>query len=87
MNEKQKSRFGANWSLILTICLNAAALIGFFVKMDSRVSELERWRDEVNPQRVTQKDILLLEEKIKNINSNVSDIKSDLKDIKRELKI
>ncbi len=55
--------------------------------MDSRVSELERWRDEVNPQRVTQKDILLLEEKIKNINSNVSDIKSDLKDIKRELKI
>lgn len=86
MNEKQKSRFGANWSLILTICLNAAALIGFFVKMDDRIADLEKWRDEINPGRVTQKDILLLEEKIKNINSNVSDIKADVKEINRKLK-
>lgn len=86
MNEKQKSRFGANWSLILTICLNAAALIGFFVKMDDRIADLEKWRDEINPGRVTQKDILLLEEKIKNINSNVSDIKADIKEINRKLK-
>lgn len=86
MNEKQKSRFGANWSLILTICLNAAALIGFFVKMDDRIADLEKWRDEINPGRVTQKDILLIEEKIKNINSNVSDIKADVKEINRKLK-
>lgn len=86
MNEKQKSRLGANWSLILTICLNAAALIGFFVKMDDRIADLEKWRDEINPGRVTQKDILLIEEKIKNINSNVSDIKADVKEINRKLK-
>nr|DAN78574.1 MAG TPA: hypothetical protein [Caudoviricetes sp.] len=54
--------------------------------MDSRLAELEKRREEVNPQRVTQKDILLLEEKIKNINSNVSDIKADLREINQKLK-
>lgn len=86
MSERQKTRLWANWALILTIVLNAIALIGFFVKMDSRLAELEKRREEVNPQRVTQKDILLLEEKIKNINSNVSDIKADLREINQKLK-
>lgn len=63
--KEQHSFWGKNWSLILTIILNAIALIAFFVKMDERVSRLEEWRNEVNPQRVTQKDLLLIEEKIK----------------------
>ena len=67
--KEQHSFWGKNWSLILTIILNAIALIAFFVKMDERVSRLEERRNEVNPQRVTQrvtqKDLLLIEEKIK----------------------
>lgn len=84
--KEQHSFWGKNWSLILTIILNAIALIVFFVKMDERVSRLEEWRNEVNPQRVTQKDLLLIEEKIKYLGSDVSDIKSDVKEINRKLK-
>lgn len=84
--KEQHSFWGKNWSLILTIILNAIALIAFFVKMDERVSRLEEWRNEVNPQRVTQKDLLLIEEKIKYLGSDVSDIKSDVKEINRKLK-
>ena len=84
--KEQHSFWGKNWSLILTIILNAIALIAFFVKMDERVSRLEEWRNEVNPQRVTQKDLLLIEEKIKYMWSDVSDIKSDIKEINRKLK-
>nr|DAK26191.1 MAG TPA: Protein of unknown function (DUF2730) [Caudoviricetes sp.] len=84
--KEQHSFWGKNWSLILTIILNAIALIAFFVKMDERVSRLEERRNEVNPQRVTQKDLLLIEEKIKYLGSDVSDIKSDVKEINRKLK-
>ena len=84
--KEQHSFWWKNWSLILTIILNAIALIAFFVKMDERVSRLEEWRNEVNPQRVTQKDLLLIEEKIKYMWSDVSDIKSDIKEINRKLK-
>lgn len=84
--KEQHSFWGKNWSLILTIILNAIALIAFFVKMDERVSRLEERRNEVNPQRVTQKDLLLIEEKIKYMWSDVSDIKTDIKEINRKLK-
>lgn len=85
MQEKPTFR-NQNRSLIVTITLNAVALIGFFVKMDSRISELEKRKNEVNPQRVTQKDILLLEEKIKYVSSNVADIKSDIKELNAKLR-
>ena len=84
--KEQHGFWGKNWSLILTIILNAIALIAFFVKMDERVSRLEERRNEINPQRVTQKDLLLIEEKIKYMWSDVSDIKSDIKEINRKLK-
>ena len=54
--------------------------------MDERVSRLEEWRNEVNPQRVTQKDLMLIEEKMKNMGDNVLDVKTDLKEIKHEIR-
>lgn len=84
--KEQHNFWGKNWSLILTIILNAIALIAFFVKMDARVSEIEKWKDEINPQRVTIKDLLLIEEKIKNIGNNVVDVKADIKEIKQMIK-
>ena len=84
MNEK--SWISRNRSLIITITINAIALITFFVKMDERVSRLEEWRNEINPQRVTQKDLMLIEEKIKNMGDNVLDMKSDIKEIKQMIK-
>ena len=84
MNEK--SWISRNRSLIITITINAIALITFFVKMDERVSRLEEWRNEVNPQRVTQKDLMLIEEKMKNMGDNVLDVKTDLKEIKHEIR-
>lgn len=84
MNEK--SWISRNWSLIITITINAIALITFFVKMDERVSRLEEWRNEINPQRVTQKDLMLIEEKMKNMGDNVLDVKTDLKEIKHEIR-
>lgn len=77
MNEQ--SFRGKNWSLILTIVINAIALIAFFVKMDERIARLEDRRNEVNPQRVTQKDIMLIEEKMRHIDSKITDIKDMLK--------
>lgn len=84
MNEK--SWISRNRSLIITITINAIALITFFVKMDERVSRLEEWRNEVNPGRVTQKDLMLIEEKMKNMGDNVLDVKTDLKEIKHEIR-
>lgn len=84
MNEK--SWISRNRSLIITITINAIALITFFVKMDERVSRLEEWRNEINPQRVTQKDLMLIEEKMKNMGDNVLDVKTDLKEIKHEIR-
>ena len=84
MNEK--SWISRNRSLVITITINAIALITFFVKMDERVSRLEEWRNEVNPGRVTQKDLLLIEEKMKNMGDNVLDMKSDIKEIKQMIK-
>ncbi len=84
MNEK--SWISRNRSLIITITINAIALITFFVKMDERVSRLEEWRNEVNPGRVTQKDLLLIEEKMKNMGDNVLDMKTDIKEIKHEIR-
>lgn len=84
--KEQHNFWGKNWSLILTIILNAIALIAFFVKMDARVSDIEKWKDEINPQRVTIKDLLLIEEKIKNMGDNVLDMKSDIKEIKQMIK-
>ena len=84
MNEK--SWISWNRSLIITITINAIALITFFVKMDARVSNIERRKDEINPQRVTIKDLLLIEEKIKNMGDNVLDMKSDIKEIKQMIK-
>lgn len=72
--------------MIITITINAIALITFFVKMDERVSRLEEWRNEVNPGRVTQKDLLLIEEKMKNMGDNVLDMKTDIKEIKHEIR-
>ena len=54
--------------------------------MDERVSRLEEWRNEINPQRVTQKDLMLIEEKMKNMGDNVLDVKTDLKEIKHEIR-
>lgn len=84
MNEK--SWISRNRSLIITITINAIALITFFVKMDERVSRLEERRNEINPQRVTQKDLMLIEEKMKNMGDNVLDVKTDLKEIKHEIR-
>ena len=84
MNEK--SWISRNRSLVITITINAIALITFFVKMDERVSRLEEWRNEVNPGRVTQKDLLLIEEKMKNMGDNVLDMKTDIKEIKHEIR-
>lgn len=84
MNDK--NWLSRNWSLIITITINAIALIAFFVKMDARVSNIERRKDEINPQRVTIKDLLLIEEKIKNMGDNVIDMKSDIKEIKQMIK-
>jgi hypothetical protein len=84
--KEQHNFWGKNWSLILTIILNAIALIAFFVKMDARVSDIEKRKDEINPQRVTIKDLLLIEEKIKNMGDNVLDMKSDIKEIKQMIK-
>ncbi len=84
MNDK--NWLSRNWSLIITITINAIALIAFFVKMDARVSNIERRKDEINPQRVTIKDLLLIEEKIKNMGDNVLDMKSDIKEIKQMVK-
>ncbi|MFC2494752.1 MAG: hypothetical protein ACFNWZ_00925 [Candidatus Absconditicoccaceae bacterium] len=84
--KEQHNFWGKNWSLILTIILNAIALIAFFVKMDARVSNIEKRKDEINPQRVTIKDLLLIEEKIKNMGDNVIDMKSDIKEIKQMIK-
>ena len=84
MNEK--SWISRNRSLIITITINAIALITLFVKMDERVSRLEEWRNEINPQRVTQKDLMLIEEKMKNMGDNVLDVKTDLKEIKHEIR-
>ena len=84
MNEK--SWISRNRSLIITITINAIALITFFVKMDERFSRLEEWRNEVNPGRVTQKDLLLIEEKMKNMGDNVLDMKTDIKEIKHEIR-
>ena len=84
--KEQHNFWGKNWSLILTIILNAIALIAFFVKMDARVSDIEKRKDEINPQRVTIKDLLLIEEKIKNMGDNVIDMKSDIKEIKQMIK-
>ena len=84
--KEQHNFWGKNWSLILTIILNGIALIAFFVKMDARVSNIERRKDEINPQRVTIKDLLLIEEKIKNMGDNVLDMKSDIKEIKQIIK-
>lgn len=82
----EKNWLSRNWSLIITITINAIALIAFFVKMDARVSNIERRKDEINPQRVTIKDLLLIEEKIKNMGDNVIDMKSDIKEIKQMIK-
>ena len=84
MNDK--NWLSRNWSLIITITINAIALIAFFVKMDARVSDIEKWKDEINPQRVTIKDLLLIEEKIKNIGNNVVDVKAYIKEIKQMIK-
>ena len=84
--KEQHNFWGKDWSLILTIILNAIALIAFFVKMDARVSNIEKRKDEINPQRVTIKDLLLIEEKIKNMGDNVIDMKSDIKEIKQMIK-
>ena len=84
--KEQHNFWGKNWSLILTIILNGIALIAFFVKMDARVSDIEKRKDEINPQRVTIKDLLLIEEKIKNMGDNVLDMKSDIKEIKQMIK-
>ena len=84
MNDK--NWLSRNWSLIITITINAIALIAFFVKMDARVSDIEKWKDEINPQRVTIKDLLLIEEKIKNIGNTVVDVTADIKEIKQMIK-
>lgn len=54
-------------------------MIVFFVRVDSRLSALEDWKNEILPTRVTIKDIQIIEEKIRNIDSKVTDIKDMVK--------
>nr|DAW47038.1 MAG TPA: hypothetical protein [Caudoviricetes sp.] len=68
-------RWKNNMALVITIITNSIALIVFFVRVDSRLSALEDWKNEILPTRVTIKDIQIIEEKIRNIDSKVTDIK------------
>ena len=72
-------RWKNNMALVITIITNSIALIVFFVRVDSRLSALEDWKNEVLPTRVTIKDIQIIEEKIRNIDSKVTDIKDMVK--------
>ena len=72
-------RWKNNMALVITIITNSIALIVFFVRVDSRLSALEDWKNEILPTRVTIKDIQIIEEKIRNIDSKVNDIKDMVK--------
>ena len=72
-------RWKNNMALVITIITNSIALIVFFVRVDSRLSALEDWKNEILPTRVTIKDIKIIEEKIRNIDSKVTDIKDMIK--------
>lgn len=72
-------RWKNNMALVITIITNSIALIVFFVRVDSRLSALEDWKNEILPTRVTIKDIQIIEEKIRNIDSKVTDIKDMVK--------
>ena len=72
-------RWKNNMALVITIITNSIALIVFFVRVDSRLSALEDWKNEILPTRVTIKDIQIIEEKIRNIDSKVTDIKDMIK--------
>lgn len=75
----ETSRWKNNMALVITIITNSIALIVFFVRVDSRLSALEDWKNEILPTRVTIKDIQIIEEKIRNIDSKVTDIKDMVK--------
>ena len=72
-------RWKNNMALVITIITNSIALIVFFVRVDSRLSALEDWKNEILPTRVTIKDMQIIEEKIRNIDSKVTDIKDMVK--------
>lgn len=84
--EHKENRFIKNIRQIIGIMVQIITLTIFFVKMDDRISALEKWRDEVNPQRVTMKDLYLIEEKMKHMDSKISDIKESVKEINQKLK-
>lgn len=76
---EETPRWKNNMALVITIITNSIALIVFFVRIDSRLSALEAWKNEILPTRVTIKDIQIIEEKIRNIDSKVTDIKDMVK--------
>lgn len=76
---EETPRWKNNMALVITIITNSIALIVFFVRVDSRLSALEDWKNEILPTRVTIKDIQIIEEKIRNIDSKVTDIKDMVK--------
>lgn len=80
-------RLAKNAGLVITVILQIIALVTLFNKMDARLTDLESWRKEVQDTRFTIKDAMLIEERVKNISTNVADMKADIKDIKKEMKI
>lgn len=76
---EEKPRWRNNLWLIITIAINTVALITFFVKMDNRVAMLEAWKNEITPTRVTVKDLQIIDERMKNMATNIEYIRDEIR--------
>nr|DAU00917.1 MAG TPA: hypothetical protein [Caudoviricetes sp.] len=72
-------RWKNNMALVITIITNSIALIVFFVRIDSRLYALEAWKNEILPTRVTIKDLQIIDEKMKNMATNIEYIRDEIR--------
>ena len=76
---EESPRWKNNMGLIITIITNSIVLIAFFVKMDARIAALEAWKNEILPTRVTIKDLQIIDEKMKNMATNIEYIRDEIR--------
>ena len=76
---EESPRWKNNMGLIITIITNSIVLITFFVKMDARIAALEAWKNEILPTRVTIKDLQIIDEKMKNMATNIEYIRDEIR--------
>ena len=76
---EETPRWKNNMALVITIITNSIALIVFFVRIDSRLYALEACKNEILPTIVTIKDLQIIDEKMKNMATNIEYIRDEIR--------